>query len=364
MSDFRRSNRMIRNSILFATAGLTAIWGVIVRPMQTQQEHIEQNTRLTPQEEQRNTKLTRRVTLRIATEKGDWQQIQAVLAEGIPIDQDIGDCTALMTAARYGKTEILRKLLVAGAKTETREQFGNTTLHYAARYGQDEAIEILLEHGANLNAKNERKLNAIDLAIIGQHRQTYELLKAHKLKVNPLQALTFGDIKLLRKLIAEGANLNAPYQSGDPQAYRVDKSGLDRSSQVNFISYFTPLFGALQLKQWETAEFLLKNGAKVDYPDQYGGTALMLSASYRNKEAVEFLLEHGANVNYRSQNGSTALTNAVQFGEVEMVKFLLHHSARMNTKLNNGKGIFELGGFATLDKQREIERILKEAQTK
>lgn len=363
MSDFRRSNRMIRNSILFAAVVLIVMWTLIVRPMKEHKEQIEQNTLLTPEEKLRNAKLERKVEMRKASERGDWQRIESLLSVGVPIDEDIGDCTALTTAARYGKTDILRKLLAAGAKTEAKEQFGNTALLYAARYRQNEAIDILLEHGAKLNVQNINRLNAIDLAIIGRHHTTYELLKARKLKVNPLQAITMNDREHLQKLISTGANLNDTYISGDPQAFRTDKSGLVRPSQIKITNFCTPLFGALQLEQWETAEFLIKNGAKVDHPDQYGWTALMLAASYNNKEAVEFLLKHGANVNYRGQGGLTALMNAVTTGNADMVTFLLRHSARMDIKTDDGKSILEINQYSTPDKHREVERILRKAQT-
>jgi len=362
---------MIFSISLAALAVLGVFWLLWIKPSRDQLQLAEQKgVASIPGYEGFNAKINRKIQLRKATERGDWKQIETALAQGVSIEENIGDCTALMTAAQFGKIEVLQKLLANGAKTETQELYGNTALLFAARYGQNQALEVLLEQGANLQAKNRRELNALDLALVGRHEETYELLKARKLEPNLFQAITANDETQLRKLLAQRADVNAVYVSGNPQAHRQEMSGLHFSVGSSWggaansapiypaFNHSTPLMGALTLQQWNTAELLLKHGAKVDQADKDGRTALMHLAQNGDMEAVQFLMAHNADVNYQGHTSLTALELAAGSGKMEVVKYLLSQSAQVDDKT------FASLKYASKETRTLVEPLLREAQAK
>lgn len=60
--------------------------------------------------------------------------------------------TPLIIASGRGYTEVVRKLLAAGAQVNTSDKFGSTALIWAARKGHLQIVEELLNAGAELDA--------------------------------------------------------------------------------------------------------------------------------------------------------------------------------------------------------------------
>lgn len=95
-------------------------------------------------------------SLPLAAEAGNSAQIQALLHEGVAVDQrgGSGDETALMIAARHGSLGIVRALLKAGADINARSKYGDTALTAATYFCHSQVVEFLLDHGADVNVKN------------------------------------------------------------------------------------------------------------------------------------------------------------------------------------------------------------------
>mmetsp|Transcript_3439 Transcript_3439/g.4482 ORF Transcript_3439/g.4482 Transcript_3439/m.4482 type:complete len:120 (+) Transcript_3439:37-396(+) len=87
----------------------------------------------------------------------------------------------------------------------------------------------------------------------------------------------------------------------------------------------------------ECLEFLLKNGAKVDAPNEIGSTSLLLATWKGQPEAVELLLKHGANVDAQNEAGNTALMTSVSWSKRQCARILLDYGASPDIKNNKGK---------------------------
>ena len=72
--------------------------------------------------------------------------------------------TPLMVASVYGRLELMRVLLAAGAKVNQANVDGGTALMTASVRGQVEAIRVLLAAGAQVNQADADGLNALILA--------------------------------------------------------------------------------------------------------------------------------------------------------------------------------------------------------
>ena len=142
------------------------------------------------------------------------------------------------------------------------------------------------------------------------------------------EAAEAGDIDLVKNLLDDGSNVDAPDLDG------------------------TPLQWALLENQMEVARLLLEHGADPNVKG-WDGTLLESSALKGNIELVKLLIQHGANLN--DGDPSTPLIRAVQKGNVELVELLIKNGA--NTSLSIVDGTTPLHEAAHSGKL-EIAKIL------
>jgi len=91
--------------------------------------------------------------------------------------------TALMLAASEdeetssGDPEGVEILLSAGAKPNIADRSGSTPLMSAARYGGSDIVRTLLEHGADASLANNKGQTALAIALASSHREVAEILR-------------------------------------------------------------------------------------------------------------------------------------------------------------------------------------------
>ena len=82
----------------------------------------------------------------------------------------------LIDAARDGKLDIVRKLLIQGVDVNMKGEDGGTALLYAAGGGRIEIVRELLKHGAEVNAKSNTGNTALTLAAKYGHAEVTRYL--------------------------------------------------------------------------------------------------------------------------------------------------------------------------------------------
>lgn len=156
-----------------------------------------------------------------------------------------------------------------------------------------------------------------------------------------------GDIDLLKRLIAEGLDVNANFGMGTPLKYAAWGGHRD------------------------AVQFLLERAAKVDAPEDGGRTPLRYAAwgSWKHNQAslevARVLIKNGADVNSRADNGFTPLHEAAMRGSKEITELLLEHGAEASTMVSSGshKGKTPLD-LALQGKHTDIIDILRKHGSK
>src|SRR5688500_5565301 len=269
--------------------------------------------------------------------------------------------TALMMAARTGKTDAITVLLESGAKVNDKEKWGGTSaLMWAVAERHPAAVKLLIDHGADVKARSNFIAAANGRGFEGRTPVAAESGKVEEFAsgwLTPLMlAAREGDVDSGRLLIAAGADVNAIAADGKDALglaifngnYEFASFLIDNKSSVNQADTqrFTPLFWAVDRRNMETApnfpwmvtadplpliKKLLDAGAdpnavvnntprarmRAGSPRIVFATALMRAAFSGDLELTKLLLSYGADPKVISSDGETMIAAAAGLGFIQ-----------------------------------------------
>ena len=255
----------------------------------------------------------------LACEKGDSAEVQRLLKLGASPDAPNNQgLTPLTMASAFGRVQVVKDLVAAGANVNLAERNNDATpLMWAAaadlvkrriKMGMHEPprpedkveiTKVLLKAGAELNHKNSWGGTALQWAADSGNVEVVKLLVDAKADV------TIGDQTGLTPLIVAANNEGPQF----PQIVKIlvgaGASVADRDSAGQ-----TPLIASTNSLKPDTAAFLIQSGAEVDARDAEGYTALMRAAQLARAETLQVLLKAGANPNAKNNEGTTVLAVA------------------------------------------------------
>jgi hypothetical protein len=161
------------------------------------------------------------VNLYRAVHTGDVDQIKRHLFWGTDVNQPGADGNyPLHVAVSQGKVAIAKELLRHGASTNSPNALGQTPLHVALANGKVPAAELLLSRGA------DDDLQALFFQLVDSgdvDRDTLDLLIREGVDIDkPADdgipalhtAVISGNVKLAKRLISAGADVNAAAANG------------------------------------------------------------------------------------------------------------------------------------------------------
>lgn len=193
-------------------------------------------------------------------------QVIHVMAEG---NQD------LLKAANTGDMYEAVRLLDKGASISSRNEFGETQLHYACHCAHVEVVKELLSKGANINAQSENKETPL-------HHCCYS-----------------GSVELAELLLARGADCGVSNDIGE-----------------------TPLHVACHYGHIEVVMALLAKGADIEATSNKGWVSMHYACESGVVEVVKALLSKGAHINNMDIDGNTPLDVAKSSGRDSVIKLL------------------------------------------
>jgi hypothetical protein len=258
--------------------------------------------------------------------------LEAALAEeqadaAVISDEDLD--AALYDAARHGRVERALALLDAGANPhappapEDRDQRSLPML--AAVLPDLRLLRTLIAHGADLNA-----VHAGMTALIAATRDSWH-----------------GRPEAVMTLLANGADpriadaegntpLHHAARSSDPGVAALLRDAGAAIDERN-LDDATALALACAAGNWRLARFLLERGAKPDLPG--ARPALLAAAGGDDDDAagVQLLLKHRARADARDARGRSALHEAAFAGHAEIVGVLLGAGADVHARDADGR---------------------------
>ena len=191
-----------------------------------------------------------------------------------------GRRVVLQTAVGWGNIEIMKALLVAGAKVDHVDKSGQQPIHTPAARGSIEAAKVLLAAGAKVDA--------------GIKSNEMDSMNGYQ----PLHLAAFhGNSATVEFLISMGADVNAKDASGNTVVKTV-------------------VYGGCNAERIKTLQLLIESGAKPDLADRDGRTPLDHATFYKDAAAIRILQAAGA------KPGDAALETAVRNGDVKTLTML------------------------------------------
>jgi hypothetical protein len=142
------------------------------------------------------------------------------------------------------------------------------------------------------------------------------------------------------------------------------KAKVERPQKGGYARYdlnWTKLHWAAWGNRLEAVKKLISDGADLNAATTQGQTPLHLAAKKGWQDVVRFLVKEGADVNTKDNVGMTPLHWAAHLGHVEVVQILLSLGADINAKTNGGSTPLHI---ATPSCHPLLEATRKKAQEK
>jgi ankyrin repeat protein len=233
--------------------------------------------------------------------------------------------TALMVGAKLGFEDIVKFLISLGAKTDNKDENGNTSLHLAV-LGKFESLAIyLINCNTNIEITNNKDQTALRIA---------ELLDLKKV-VNLLRSLTQSSVGLPEKnavrnmlILGDVENLNKLFINYPTIVYEY--------KDINY--YVLVIRSHPHDKALSMTHLLMQYGVNLNGPREADSTPLIEAVRRNYDDFITMMLKENVNPNGVDDKGNSPLAWAVQQNNLNLVEKLLDKNAMVKYSYTlNGK---------------------------
>ena len=299
--------------------------------------------------------------------------IRLLLARGAdPGRRDFPDnATPLHVAAAIGDLETVRMLVEAGADiVGAGDDYEVGVLGWATCFQRvrDDVAEYLLAHGARLNLWTAIALDRAEevRALVAQDRSLLDarMTRNHRRRTALHHATALNRPRMVRLLLDLGADPNATDATGATPLATATQENANPAIVADLLAAGVPVdfLTAVNLKQYDRAEAMLREDPSRIGPDGRDTIALHLAVNKKNAEAIRWLIGHGSDVNAKRPMwdcNHTALHMTVESGAIDIARMLLDAGADPNIRDDKYDAtalgwadFFGRGDFAALIRER------------
>jgi ankyrin repeat protein len=252
-----------------------------------------------------------------------------------------GGLSPLLYAARDGRLESARILVTAGANVNQADANGITPLIMAITNNHVDVARFLMERGADINASDWYGRTPLWAAVETRNMDVDNATFENSVDREPL-------FTLIEALLDRGANPNVRMKEVPP----IRRSMLRVTGSLSWVDFTgqTPFLTAALSGDLRVMRLLLAHGADPHIPTVAGTTALMAAAGVNwvffqtydegptaLLDAVKLCWELGMDVNAVNSMGLTALHGAANRGSDDIIRFLVEKGARLDVKDKEGR---------------------------
>jgi ankyrin repeat protein len=245
---------------------------------------------------------------------------------------------ALMSAARKGDIETVKRLVSSGVRLNEFNKENMTALMIAIQEHHNEVVKCLIDSGADIDAQSRTAdplyhgLTALIVAVLVDNHEARELLRhASKDKWSVMhrytalmRAVYMDNLRVVDWLLSNGASVHIENSYGRTALYyaitgKMVRRLLDAGANKDHADNEGRT--ALMDVEWKNEVFypLLEAGANIDAQDKMGNTALIWAAEVGRLDKVCMLLRAGAKLDIRNKAGQTAICHARNRGHMQVV---------------------------------------------
>jgi len=161
---------------------------------------------------------------------GHTECVRYLLEQGANVNDCAVDGTPLIYAAQCGNLECVKLLLDRGANVNEIVSWGKTALKAAINCDSVKCVKLLVEHGAVVSKADSDGFDEMMLAVLGCNEKCIQLVLAaggnpdyvEKYREIALHAaVNKDDIRLVRELLAQGADVNFKNAEGETVLFRA-----------------------------------------------------------------------------------------------------------------------------------------------
>ena len=278
--------------------------------------------------------------LALASDEGDIEIVEKLIKHQADIELSTikSKKTPLMAAATNGHTNVVSRLIKAGADHERKNTDGHNSLWLAANKSHTDTVKVLLKLEKN-------------------HNQVF------------FDASSKGKFELVRTLIKSGIDVSARTKKGSTAMHLAARYGhLDivkllqkNGADIHALSTNkndTPLMRAAGWGQRNVIDYLISQDTEVDIQTKHGWTAALSTARHHKLDTLKLFIEHGADIRKTTNSGWTILMLAAKGKKYKTMEFLLQQDLDLNLKNNKGHTALDI---AIKSKDKKIIEMLKKA---
>lgn len=264
----------------------------------------------------------------LAIRRNYRKMVEILIDRGADIEMithlpDTFEMAPLMVAASQGHLHLVKLLVSKGAEIDRKSGLaGRTALHQAIARKFDDLAIYLIQNGASLDAVDNEKRNAYQLAMISGSEPIIEYIRGIKYIKDGTapDAATFrnliiqGDSVYLSKVLSRYPDVVKSYETINPLVLAIENAdeGLAFSMVQLLITYqfdsngpkdalTTPLIKAVKTNRSFIAEYLIQKKANVNALDGTGKSPLYYAIDLNLPDMVKLLLAQNAQKRYEYQ---------------------------------------------------------------
>ncbi len=236
-------------------------------------------------------------------------------------------------------TDIITKLIAAGADSNERNKKGLTPLALAIDRYWTHQVAFYISQGADIHAGDIDGNTPLTRSFSADRKMLQMIITEHTVASRdsfgntPLHiaVISHADPAVVQYLLEKNADVNARNRSGETPLYIAVKDNLRATGEI-LLARGADVFSAntdddspLRLalaRGGDTRDWILTSEV-IRASDGIGNTPLHYAAEWRLDDAVRFILEKGGNANAKNANGETPLFNAVKADSPSTVQLLI-----------------------------------------